>query len=90
MNEIIGKYERYPFPFNSKLGLEVSKNMPKIYVKELKKTKPKQKKKQVKNNLSSEMCHFSNTSTGCRYQEQLTHNVTLQNLWFQPLQRTWF
>lgn len=39
MNEIIGEYERYPFPFNSKLGLEVSKNMPKIYVKELKKEK---------------------------------------------------
>lgn len=39
MNEIIGEYERYPFPFNSKLGLKVSKNMPKIYVKELKKGK---------------------------------------------------
>lgn len=37
MNEIIGEYERYPFPFNAKLGLKVSKNMPKIYVKELKK-----------------------------------------------------
>jgi len=39
MNEIIGEYERYPFPFNSKLGLEVSKDMPKIYMKELKKQK---------------------------------------------------
>lgn len=77
MNEIIGEYERYPFPFNSKLGLEVSKNMPKIYMKELNKT-------EVKINFSGEIFHFSNISTGCWYQEQLTHNATLHSPWFQP------
>lgn len=79
MNEIIGEYERYPFPFDSKLGLKVSKNMPKIYVKELK------KEKKVKINLSSEIYPFSYTAT-----EHVTPNVTLQNLWFQPFGSIWF
>lgn len=60
MNEIIGKYERYPFPFNSKLGLEVAKNMPKVYMKELKK-----KKLKLKTDFSNEIICFSNSSTGC-------------------------
>lgn len=77
MNEIIGEYERYPFPFNSKLGLEVSKNMPKIYMKELKKT-------EVKINFSSEIFHFTGISAGCWYQEQLTYNATPHSPWFQP------
>lgn len=71
MNEIIGEYERYPFPFNSKLGLEVSKDMPKIYMKEL--------KTRNEINLCSEIFHFSAISTGCWYQEQVMRNATLEN-----------
>lgn len=82
MNEIIGEYERYPFPFNSKLGFEVPKNMPKIYVKELK-TEHKTKNIEV-NNFSNEQFHFSNTSAGCWYQEQIPHDVIiLHSPWLQ-------
>lgn len=35
MNKIIGKNERHSLPFNSKFGFEVSKNVAKIYMKEL-------------------------------------------------------